>query len=322
MASVPRDVHKNGYSKDKMTAQDIPPTNIDRPPGRRIARTAALFAAALLVAASAVADTPANTLDLLAQRFAKQEEACRATENERVRLIQENAALTERLRICDGGDALLKQLTEQSVLLTRLSERLDARIGGVEAALAGQRPPADTGSGSVSPLADENAQLRGALEVSERRLSLLIDQFGEAHRLRLAALADAAAARDEIAALTARLQQHQQAVTEATFRAEKAEKLNAALEQEQARLLTENERLTRELAAARENGTQSSSHRHSARPPGLREARYRVRANDTLSRISHRVYGDAQAWGRIYRANRAVVKDPNDLAPGLDLVIP
>jgi nucleoid-associated protein YgaU len=49
---------------------------------------------------------------------------------------------------------------------------------------------------------------------------------------------------------------------------------------------------------------------------------YEVRAADTLSRISARVYGDAGAWERIYEANRDLLTTPDALAPGMSLVIP
>jgi nucleoid-associated protein YgaU len=49
---------------------------------------------------------------------------------------------------------------------------------------------------------------------------------------------------------------------------------------------------------------------------------YEVRAADTLSRISARVYGDASAWERIYDANRDLLTAPDALSPGMSLVIP
>lgn len=49
---------------------------------------------------------------------------------------------------------------------------------------------------------------------------------------------------------------------------------------------------------------------------------YEVRAADTLSRISARVYGDASAWERIYDANRDLLATPEALSPGMSLVIP
>jgi len=54
----------------------------------------------------------------------------------------------------------------------------------------------------------------------------------------------------------------------------------------------------------------------------VRPAVYMVRSDDTLSRISAKVYGDASAWRRIYEANRDVLATPDDLVLGMTLVIP
>jgi nucleoid-associated protein YgaU len=54
----------------------------------------------------------------------------------------------------------------------------------------------------------------------------------------------------------------------------------------------------------------------------VRPAVYMVRSDDTLSRISAKVYGDASVWRRIYEANRDVLATPDELAPGMTLVIP
>ena len=50
--------------------------------------------------------------------------------------------------------------------------------------------------------------------------------------------------------------------------------------------------------------------------------RYTVVAGDSLSRIAKREYGDANAWHRIYDANRDIVKDPDLIYPGQTLEIP
>jgi nucleoid-associated protein YgaU len=49
---------------------------------------------------------------------------------------------------------------------------------------------------------------------------------------------------------------------------------------------------------------------------------YRVRADDTLSSISAKVYGNPNDWGRIFEANRDLLRTPDDLALGMSLVIP
>jgi len=49
---------------------------------------------------------------------------------------------------------------------------------------------------------------------------------------------------------------------------------------------------------------------------------YVVKAGDTLRKIATEFYGDGTKWVEIYKANRAVIKDPNFLYPGLELKIP
>jgi nucleoid-associated protein YgaU len=49
---------------------------------------------------------------------------------------------------------------------------------------------------------------------------------------------------------------------------------------------------------------------------------YVVVAGDSLSKISKREYGDANAWKRIYEANRDILKDPDKIYPGQKLTIP
>jgi nucleoid-associated protein YgaU len=49
---------------------------------------------------------------------------------------------------------------------------------------------------------------------------------------------------------------------------------------------------------------------------------YEVQAGDTLSKIAKREYGDANAWKRIYDANKDILKDPDKIYPGQTLKIP
>jgi nucleoid-associated protein YgaU len=156
-----------------------------------------------------------------------------------------------------------------------------------------------------------------------------------------------------VAELQAHLKQQQLAAEEALLRADKAEKLHAALEESNARLRTENERLSMELATARERQAEAMQRvleldtrleATAARagvaapvsdgPPAAAGASpqpavasatkvvYEVREEDTLSRIAAKVYGDASAWGRIFDANRDVLDGPDDLALGMRLIIP
>jgi nucleoid-associated protein YgaU len=47
-----------------------------------------------------------------------------------------------------------------------------------------------------------------------------------------------------------------------------------------------------------------------------------VRRAETLRSIALTVYGDAERWRAIYRANRALIRDPNLLKVGTRLTIP
>jgi nucleoid-associated protein YgaU len=49
---------------------------------------------------------------------------------------------------------------------------------------------------------------------------------------------------------------------------------------------------------------------------------YVVEKDDTLQKISKKVYGSYSKWTKIYDANRDVLKDPNFLKPGLKIKIP
>jgi nucleoid-associated protein YgaU len=49
---------------------------------------------------------------------------------------------------------------------------------------------------------------------------------------------------------------------------------------------------------------------------------YTVVAGDSLSKIAKREYGDANAWNRIYEANRDIIKNPDLIYPGQSLKIP
>jgi nucleoid-associated protein YgaU len=47
-----------------------------------------------------------------------------------------------------------------------------------------------------------------------------------------------------------------------------------------------------------------------------------VEKGDTLSKIAKEAYGDANAYNRIFEANRPMLSDPNKIYPGQVLRIP
>jgi LysM repeat protein len=55
---------------------------------------------------------------------------------------------------------------------------------------------------------------------------------------------------------------------------------------------------------------------------GQNQRRYTVKPGDTLSKISREFYGDASQYTKIFNANRSVLRDPNTISPGQELLIP
>ncbi len=49
---------------------------------------------------------------------------------------------------------------------------------------------------------------------------------------------------------------------------------------------------------------------------------YEVVSGDSLSKIAKREYGNANAWPKIFEANKDILKDPNKIYPGQKLKIP
>jgi nucleoid-associated protein YgaU len=55
---------------------------------------------------------------------------------------------------------------------------------------------------------------------------------------------------------------------------------------------------------------------------GQNQRRYVVKRGDTLSKISQDFYGDANQYMKIFNANRSLLRDPNAISPGQELLIP
>lgn len=49
---------------------------------------------------------------------------------------------------------------------------------------------------------------------------------------------------------------------------------------------------------------------------------YTIKSGDTLSKIAKEVYGDANAYDKIFEANREVIEDPDKIYPGQQIRIP
>jgi len=57
-------------------------------------------------------------------------------------------------------------------------------------------------------------------------------------------------------------------------------------------------------------------------PAVVQAQTHTVQSGETLSIIAHKVYGDANAWRRIYEANKATLPSPGSVRPGQVLIIP
>ena len=56
--------------------------------------------------------------------------------------------------------------------------------------------------------------------------------------------------------------------------------------------------------------------------PATRFRVYTVQKGDSLSKIAKHEYGDANAWKKIFEANKDIIKDPDLIYPGQELKIP
>jgi nucleoid-associated protein YgaU len=60
----------------------------------------------------------------------------------------------------------------------------------------------------------------------------------------------------------------------------------------------------------------------SPQPQAARPKTYEVQSGDTLSSIAKAQFGDANAYQKIFEANRPMLKDPDEIYPGQVLIIP
>lgn len=60
----------------------------------------------------------------------------------------------------------------------------------------------------------------------------------------------------------------------------------------------------------------------SPQPQAARPKVHEVQSGDTLSSIANKYYGEANAYQRIFEANRPMLSDPDEIYPGQVLIIP
>ena len=70
------------------------------------------------------------------------------------------------------------------------------------------------------------------------------------------------------------------------------------------------------------SNVRSGSSSTAPKPAAPVEQIYTVVAGDSLSKISKKLYGDANQWRRIFEANRDQIKNPDLIHPGQKLKIP
>jgi len=70
------------------------------------------------------------------------------------------------------------------------------------------------------------------------------------------------------------------------------------------------------------SNVKSGSSSTAPKPAAPAEQIYTVVAGDSLSKISKKLYGDANQWKRIFEANRDQIKNPDLIHPGQKLRIP
>lgn len=56
--------------------------------------------------------------------------------------------------------------------------------------------------------------------------------------------------------------------------------------------------------------------------PAVTFKTYTIVSGDSLSKIAKREMGNANAWQKIFEANKDVIKDPNKIFPGQKIRIP
>lgn len=76
------------------------------------------------------------------------------------------------------------------------------------------------------------------------------------------------------------------------------------------------------LATKEEGLTSEGAEKNEAQEKSVEYGKYTVGKNDTLQKISKKLYGTTKKWTAIYEANKATLKSPDRLYPGQVLNIP
>ncbi|NEX16923.1 MAG: hypothetical protein C1943_09915 [Halochromatium sp.] len=244
-------------------------------------------------------------------------------------LRAEVATQSELLRrLMSGLDGLLPVSSQQDLgtlspqqeqLTACRSElaELSARLQQQQLALSEAQRRAEKAEKTTAAM--NEAQAHAATEIERLSTELAMAKARQTEALQQAVDLERrlATAEARLARVTANGQQAQAAATAAASAEGGSEPSGLAIEDAKRRDATAAE--TPGLAVTPSETERSGGH---ASAQSTAPVFYEVRAADTLSRISARVYGDASAWERIYDANRDLLATPEALSPGMSLVIP
>lgn len=265
-----------------------------------------------------------------------------------------------RQRVAASDEMLAKVNQERDNLRRQLSSASaagssSAELGALQLRLKAAEQLAATESKTIGPAenvatssTDASAELRRELAETQSKLSASLRTYqlqqDEVDRLQKA-LANIDAERAELAErIQNSTSQTNQALAQAAVNQEAASQLAGVREQlrqmqnQLASLAGENAQLKNRLALSgpapssllaaptRPGGAtvQSAPARSAptAPTPAPTTRTHTVADGDTLTRIARRYYGNAEKWPQILEANRAVIKDVNNLTVGTSLKIP
>ncbi|MFB1490002.1 MULTISPECIES: hypothetical protein [unclassified Thiocapsa] len=201
----------------------------------------------------------------------------------------------------------------------KLKESAHARKSAEQARTEAERRLAE-GSQEIERLNGEVQRLKEALLDLERTLSERDRRLSEldARRLSLTTAHEALERRFE--ALRARVPQQDGGTLDADRARQAAREAYERL-RETLRIPD----LTRDATAKQTIAdAERLLHRHQLALARVVDAQgaYRVRPSDSLALISSRCYGDSSRWRTLFETNRHVLEDPDQLMPGVTLVVP
>ncbi|NBC14017.1 MAG: LysM peptidoglycan-binding domain-containing protein [Gammaproteobacteria bacterium] len=305
-----------------MTRTDAHPT----PSGRRRVRTTAAASPASIPANLAAAGVLAVVLATAAPAAAEADVGseptpapapAQAAPAADTASAPDAAALSERIAALESA---LKQARQAQA-------EAEAQVAELESTLA-QKDERRQSTAMEHTAQLSAAELRARehkqrLMEAEARIRELEDRLAE-RDARVAALEQAAAAREALSQRLETLRARLPAPEGGSLTADEAQQRAEA----DARRLTElvedargidNPRLWGEVRSA-ENALHHSQFLL-ARADDARTV-YRVRPGDSLRQISRRFYGTGERWTELFEANRHVMQGPDQLLPGLTLVVP